>query len=187
MIVISDLRTKLDAFEAETLPHKTVLFQSACSLLGSRAEAEDVVQETYLQAWKSFNSFEQGTNCRAWLFSILSFKIRHHRRKWTFRMKLTDDPNIFQRLVGIAREPIRDELTDPVILAALRKLPQKFAEVVLLADVHEFSYREVADAIGCPIGTVMSRLSRGRELLRGSLAGVATAHGIVRNVVIATA
>jgi RNA polymerase sigma-70 factor (ECF subfamily) len=164
-------------FEAEILPHRRVLFQSAYSSLRSRAEAEDAVQETYLQALKSFEAFEPGTNCRAWLFSILLNKIRRHRRKWTFRMKLTVAPDISPG------EPICRELTDPDILAAFKKLPPNFAEVVLLADVHEFSYREISDTIGCPIGTVMSRISRGRQLLRASLAELAKERGIIRRAV----
>ena len=165
-------------FEMETLPHSGVLFQSACSLLGSRAEAEDALQETYLQAWKSFNAFEPGTNCRAWLYSILFNKIRHHRRKWTFRMKLTNNPRAFERMGESLPEPMHDELTDPGILAAFRKLPLNFAEVILLADVQEFTYKEIASIVGCPIGTVMSRISRGRELLRAYLSGDAEQRGI---------
>ena len=156
-------------FEAETLPHRGVLFQFAYSLLRSQAEAEDAVQETYLQAWKSFAAFEPGTNCRAWLFSILFNKIRHHRRKWGCRMKLTNDPKTFEASTGSSPEPIRDNLTDPDILAAFAKLPVNFAEVVLLADVYDFSYKEISATIGRPVGTVMSRINRGRELLRASL------------------
>ncbi len=170
---------RLDSiFEEETLPHRGVLFQSAYSLLGSLAEAEDAVQETYLQAWKSFAHFEPGTNCRAWLLSILFNKVRHLRRKWTFRMKLSDDPSAFERTVFSLDEVVSEELTDPEILAAFRKLPLNFAKVVLLADVEEFSYKEISNSVGCPIGTVMSRISRGRELLRESLGKVAKERGI---------
>jgi len=168
-------------FEAETLPHRAVLFQSAYSLLRDRAEAEDAVQETYLQAWKSFDAFEPGTNCRAWLFSILVNKIRHHRRKWTFRMRLTNDPNVFDRTISSSAEAIRDEVTDPEILAALRKLPPNFAQALLLADLYEFSYKEISETMGCPVGTVMSRMNRARESLRTSLAKLAKERGTIRS------
>jgi RNA polymerase sigma-70 factor, ECF subfamily len=171
--------SSLSVFEQETLPHKSVLYQAAYSLLGSRGEAEDAVQETYLQAWKSFQTFQTGTNCRAWMFSILFNVVRHQRRKWIFRFCLTNEPNVFEKTVPAVR-PAADELTDPEILAALRKLPESYAEVVILADVQEFSYKEISVAIGCPIGTVMSRISRGRELLRKALTSVAEQRGILR-------
>jgi len=171
--------SSLSTFEQETLPHKSVLYQAAYSLLGSRGEAEDAVQETYLQAWKSFHAFAVGTNCRAWMFPILFNVVRHQRRKWIFRFRLTSEPDVFEKTVAVA--PVADEaLTDPYILAALRKLPQSYAEAVILADVQEFSYKEISDALGCPIGTVMSRISRGRQLLRQALAPIAEKHGILR-------
>jgi RNA polymerase sigma-70 factor (ECF subfamily) len=166
-------------FEQETLPQKSVLYQAAYSILGSRGDAEDAVQETYFQAWKSYSSFEPGTNCRAWMFSILFNVIRHQRRKWIFRMCLTDDATVFEKIVPAA-PAMTEELSDPAILAAFRKLPQPYQEAVLLADVHEFSYKEISDVIGRPIGTVMSRISRGRQLLRKSLAPVAGQYGILR-------
>ena len=178
--------TVASMFEAETLPHRAVLFQSAYSLLRDRAEAEDAVQETYLQAWKSFGVFEPGTNCRAWLFSILFNKIRHHRRKWTFRMFVTNDPNTFERTTNSPAESIHDELTDPDILAAFCSLPPNFAEVVLLADIHEFSYKEISEAIGCPMGTVMSRMHRARESLRTSLSDIAKDRGFTPRTASAT-
>lgn len=166
-------------FERETLPHKPFIYQAAYSLLGSRGEAEDAVQETYLQAWKSYQRFRPGTNCRAWMSSILFNIVRHERRKWTYRLRATDETEIFEKSVP-ARAVIYDELTDPEILEALRGLPQSYAAAIILADVEEFSYQEISNALGCPIGTVMSRLSRGRELLRKSLTQEAERRGIVR-------
>lgn len=167
------------AFETEALPHRNALYQSARSLLGSATEAEDAVQETYLLAWKSFEKFQSGSNCRAWLFSILFNVIRHHRRKWLFRFRLTDDPEVFERTVANTNS-VAEDLTDEHVLAAINTLPQQFAKVVVLADVQEFSYKEISKAIDRPIGTVMSRLSRGRELLRSSLADVAYERGIAK-------
>ena len=98
----------INAFETETLPHWAVLCRAAFALLGDREQAEDEVQETYLQAWKSFAAFECGTNCRAWLFSILFNKIRHHRRKWACRFRLTNDPRVFEKGRSAAPELFAD-------------------------------------------------------------------------------
>ncbi len=161
-------------FEELTIPHGKALFQSAMSLLRNRVEAEDAVQETYLQAWKSFHRFTPGTNIRAWMFAILFNVVRQHRRKWLFRFKLQDDTTEFERTLQY-KPPVADGLQDEDILAALQAIPQKFAEVVLLADVQEFQYKEIQDALGIPIGTVMSRLNRGRKQLREKLEGSSVA------------
>jgi len=157
-----------DDFETEALPHIQDLFRTAVSILGNRTEAEDAVQEVYLQAWKSFQRFTPGTNCRAWLFGILFHVISHQRRKWLSRFVLRE-PKTFEDSTPYT-PPVPEQLTDNELLSAFRKLPQQFAEVVMLADVHEFSYREIQQSLGIPIGTVMSRLSRGRQLLRAQLA-----------------
>ena len=164
------------SFEAAAFPHMNVLYQSARALLRDEAEAQDVVQETYMQAWRSFQRFTPGTNCRAWLFAILFNVIRHHRRKWRDRFSV-GLPERFEQTAAAA-VPVPEELTDSEILRALQEIPNQYTEVVLLADVHEFSYREIQDALGIPVGTVMSRLSRGRQLLRGKLAGLAVQAGL---------
>jgi len=161
----------LDSFESFALPHANDLFRMALSLLRSRAEAEDAVQECLLQAWKSFDRFERGTNCRAWLYKILFHVVSHQRRKWS-RMWLAEDPQILEDTLA-AKAEVPEQLTDEDILAALAKMPQRYAEVVMLADVQEFSYKEIQETLSIPIGTVMSRLSRGREYLRGELGSLA--------------
>jgi RNA polymerase sigma-70 factor (ECF subfamily) len=161
------------AFEAEALPHFEDLYRTAVRVIGNRETAEDLVQETYLEAWKSFRRFEPGTNCRAWLFKILFHVIHHHRRKW-FRFKFTSEDEAFLEETLVYEAPIPQDLTDEDILAALDKVPQSYREVLLLADVQEFSYKEVADTLNIPIGTVMSRLSRGRSILRTQLTVTAT-------------
>jgi RNA polymerase sigma-70 factor (ECF subfamily) len=133
-------------------------------MLGNRAEAEDAVQEAYLQAWKSFDRFNPGTNCRAWLFKILFHTVSHHRRKWLGR-RVEQDPQTMEDTLA-AKPAVPEHLTDEGVLSAFRKIPAKYAEVVMLADVHEFTYKEIQDTLEIPIGTVMSRLSRGREALR---------------------
>jgi len=166
-----------DRFEAEAMPHMNDIFRTATRLLGERSRAEDIVQEVYLQAWKSFHRFETGTNCRAWLFKILFHCVNHHRRKW-FRFPLLKETEEFLESNLTSSPPIPDKLTDEDILAALDRIPADFRSVVLLVDVEEFAYKEVSDILAVPIGTVMSRLSRGRKALREHLTEVARSYGI---------
>jgi RNA polymerase sigma-70 factor (ECF subfamily) len=169
----------LHSFETIALPHAKDLFRMASSLMRNSAEAEDAVQECLLQAWKCFDRFEPGTNCRAWLYKILFHVISHQRRKWS-RLWLAEDPQIFEDTL-VAKTEVPEHLTDEEILAALAKMPQRYAEVIMLADVQEFSYKEIQETLGIPIGTVMSRLSRGRECLRAELASLAPASAVRAN------
>jgi RNA polymerase sigma-70 factor, ECF subfamily len=166
-----------DRFEREAMPHLNDLFRTANRLVNDRARAEDVVQEVYLQAWKSFHRFEAGTNCRAWLFKILFHCVNHHRRKW-FRFPLLKEKEEFIEANLTYSPPLPEHLSDEDILAALDRIPSDYRAVVLLVDVQEFSYKDAAEIVGTPIGTVMSRLSRGRKLLREQLVLVAQSYGI---------
>ncbi len=177
VIQMAARRSAKELFEAEAMPHMNDLFRTAVRLLGDRARAEDVLQEVYLQGWKSFDRFEPGTNCRAWLFKILFHCVNHHRRKW-FRFPLLKDTEEFLEANLVAPATIPDRLTDAEILSALDGITADFRSVVLLVDVEEFAYKEVAEILSIPIGTVMSRLSRGRKLLREQLADVARSYGI---------
>ncbi len=169
----------VDEFERAALPHLNDLFRTAAHVLGDRSRAEDAVQETYLQALRSFARFTPGTNMRAWLFAILFNVIRHHRRKlFRFRLFGDSDEAAEQNIPAPAVMP--EKLTDRGILAALDRLPEPFREVVMLVDVEEFSYKEAADIAGVPVGTVMSRLSRARSALRRELTETASAWGIGR-------
>jgi RNA polymerase sigma-70 factor, ECF subfamily len=156
------------SFETVALPHMNDLYRAAHSMMRHRQDAEDVLQEMYLRAWRAFDRFEPGTNCRAWLFKILFNVIRNHRRKW-FRLVLTSEPETFEETM-VYEPPIPQDLSDEEILDAFGKLPPQFREVVLLVDVYDFSYKEAHETLKVPIGTVMSRLSRGRQLLREQLA-----------------
>lgn len=159
-------------FEAAAFPHLDDLYRAASHIIGDRTEAEDLVQETYLQAWKSFDRFELGTNCRAWLFKILFHVVQHHRRKW-FRIKLTDNGDeVFEQTL-VYEPPVPQDLTDEDIIESFQKIPQQYREVVLLSDVYDFTYKEISETLGIPQGTVMSRLSRGRQQLRDVLANYA--------------
>jgi len=166
-------------FEAAAMPHIDDLFRTAQRVLRDPSRAEDVVQEVYLQAWKSFERFELGTNCKAWLYKILFHSINHYRRKW-FRLRLLSQKEEYLE-ENLAWTPsLPDHLTDAEILAALDDIPPNFKSVVLLVDVEEFAYKDVGDILEIPIGTVMSRLSRGRKLLRERLTGVAASYGITK-------
>jgi RNA polymerase sigma-70 factor (ECF subfamily) len=127
---------------------------------------------------KSFHRFTPGTNCRAWLFRILFHVISHQRRKWFGRLIFSESEELERTAVYIA--PVPEQLTDEEVIAAFRKIPLRFAEVVMLSDVQDFSYKEIQETLGIPIGTVMSRLSRGRQLLREQLADCGARAGIVR-------
>lgn len=172
-MVETENNPSLEGFEAEALPHSDDLYRTAVRVIGDRETAEDLVQETYLEAWKSFRRFEPGTNCRAWLFKILFHVIHHHRRKW-FRFKFTSEDESMLDQILVYEAPIPQDITDEDMLAALDRVPQNYREVLLLADVQEFSYKEVADTLSIPIGTVMSRLSRGRDILRTQLKATVT-------------
>jgi RNA polymerase sigma-70 factor (ECF subfamily) len=171
-------KVRVEEFEAATMPHFPALYRTARLLARDSAEAEDLVQEVYLEAWKSFHRFATGTNCRAWLFKILFHRLHHFRRGWAKAAKLEAFENPEAQDSIIAETPVPQEIRDEDVLQALERVPIEFREVVLLADVQEFSYKEIAETMKLPLGTVMSRLSRGRKLLRQELANVASSYGI---------
>jgi RNA polymerase sigma-70 factor (ECF subfamily) len=156
------------AFEAEALPHVDRLFRLAMWFERNRAEAEDLVQETMMQALQSFHRFQPGTNCRAWLTTILQH-VRSNRRRANNRSPLVEDPDGRRARLMPFVAPVSQHLTDEDILGALARIPESFQEVILLCDVEELTYREIADVLQIPMGTVMSRLHRGRALLRDAL------------------
>lgn len=164
-------------FEREVLPHADRLYRLAMWLERDWSEAEDLVQETMVQALRSFHRFEPGTNCRAWLATILQH-VRSNRRRSRMRAPFVDDPD--DRLAQTAPfvPPVPQNLTDEDLLAALARIPSHFQEVVLMCDVEELTYKETAAALAIPIGTVMSRLHRGRAQLRAALGDVV--HGMTK-------
>ncbi len=165
------------AFEAEALPLMPDVFRVANYLTRDVTEAEDLTQETFAEALKSFHRYKPETNCRAWLVTIL-YHLNSKRRYKLGRLKLVEDAEE-QIAQTVAFEPsIPEHLTDEEVLQALERLPKQFREVVILTDVEEFSYKEVAELLNAPIGTVMSRLHRGRRLLRQELTGLARTFGI---------
>jgi RNA polymerase sigma-70 factor (ECF subfamily) len=164
----------LEAFETEALAFADQLFRVALRVCRDRGQAEDLVQETFLQAWRSFHRFELGTNLRAWLYKIL-FNVYYSglRRE---RLKLVPVEETIAETIAYD-PPAPQHLTEEDVLAALERLPRDFQVPVVLSDVEELTYREIADALQIPIGTVMSRLHRGRKLLRMELANYARGAG----------
>jgi RNA polymerase sigma-70 factor (ECF subfamily) len=164
------------AFEAEALASLDSLFRAARRLTRSAADAEDLVQETYLKAFRAADQFEPGTNLRAWLFTILHNSARNRLRDHA-REAVTADSEAVERAAemphggpgaGLPETPetllLRDTLA-PELQAAIDELPEQFRQAVWLRDVEEFSYAEIATMLSIPVGTVMSRISRGRHLL----------------------
>ena len=166
----NDRFRRLETFEAEALGFSGQLFRVALRLCHDREKAEDLVQETYLQAWRSFQRFELGTNLRAWLYKIL-FNVYYSgiRRE---RLELAPIEETIAETIAYD-PPTPQHLTEEEVLTALERIPRDFQVPVVLADVEELSYREIADALQIPLGTVMSRLHRGRKLLRMELGNYA--------------
>ena len=156
------------AFESEVLPHADRLFRLAIWFERNRADAEDVVQETMMQALRSFHRFQPGTNCRAWLTTILQRIVSNRRRAKGRSIVVSDPEDRIAHTVAFV-PPVPQDLTDEQVLSSLRRLPASFQDVILLCDVEELSYKEAAEALSIPIGTVMSRLHRGRTQLRMEL------------------
>ena len=167
---------------AEALTHLDALYRTALRMTRQPEDAEDLVQETYLRALRAINQFQDGTNFRAWLFKILTnaFINQYRQRARSPRSESIDDVEdfyLYRHLVEEGFQPsasnpereVLDRLVDDDIIKALEDLPESFREVVLLADVENFSYKEIADILGIKIGTVMSRLHRGRRRLQQAL------------------
>lgn len=154
-------------FETEALPHRETIERAARSLTRNTTDGEELAQDVFFHAWRSFDRFEPGTNCRAWLFGILFHRLYRFRRQ---RARLVFGEWAEEAAAKMpAREPAPEGIADKRLLAALANLPERFRRVLLLADVDEYSYKEVAAALAVPIGTVMSRLSRARQQMRRTL------------------
>lgn len=178
-------------FEKACLEHLDALFGAALKLVRSQADAEELVQDTYVKAFKNASKFEWGTNLKAWLFRILTntfindYRHRGHERRYLERA--ADDSiydEVFDREArAFASNPEAHAFTrffERDLERALDDLPEDFRTVVVLADLEGFAYKEVAEMLGCPIGTVMSRLHRGRKLLQRELIDYAVAAGIAK-------
>jgi RNA polymerase sigma-70 factor, ECF subfamily len=178
-------------FEAEALPLLPGIYSAAFRLTRNAADAEDLVQETFLRAYRGFHQFEPGTNLKAWLYRILTNTfINSYRKKQrepqTDSLDDVEDWYLYSRMAGQGAEPsaetsVIESLPDEDVQEALSSLPEQFRIAVLLADVEGFSYKEIAEITGVPIGTVMSRLHRGRKALEKRLWDVVRERGLVKD------
>jgi len=176
-------------FVEDTEPFMASLYSTARRLTGNQADAEDLVQETFLRAYRSYGTFRDGTNLRAWLFRILTnAHINRYRAKQRrpeeYELDDVDDLYLYRRLrvggdVGkSAEETLMESFSEAEVVAAVEALPEAYRLAVLLADVEGFRYKEIAQMLDIPVGTVMSRLHRGRKALQKELYEFAAARGL---------
>ena len=173
-------------FEQEALPHLNALYTAALRLTRDENDARDLLQETTLRAYRFFHLFTPGRNCRAWLLTILHNNFRNGWRR-AAREPIATSPEEYERELESGRTQGWETDPESIFTArmiggeigvALDALPEDFRTVLLLIDVHELNYHEAAQVIGVPIGTIKSRVSRGRAMMRYTLSRLARVHGI---------
>ena len=179
-------------FTEQAMEHMPSLYAAAMRMTRNSADAEDLVQETYLKAYRAWGSFQQGTNLKAWLYRILTntfinaYRSKKRRPEQT-EIEEVEDLYLYRRLGGLeaaragrsAEDEVLDLFTDTDVKHAIEALAEPFRLAVLLADVEGFSYKEIAEILDIPIGTVMSRLHRGRKALQKTLVGLGMQRGQV--------
>jgi RNA polymerase sigma-70 factor (ECF subfamily) len=178
-------------FAEEATPFMDSLYAAAMRMTRNPSDAEDLVQETYLKAYRGFGGFEEGTNLKAWLYRILTNTFINtyrakKRRPMESELDEVEDLYLYRRLGGIeaataGRSPeteVLERMPESDVKEAVESLPEQFRMAVLLADVEGFAYKEIAEILDIPIGTVMSRLHRGRKLLQKRLWDFAVENGL---------
>ncbi len=179
---------KQRAFEGEALAHADLLYNFALRMTGNPADADDLVQETYLKAYRFWDKYEQGTNIRAWLFRILKNSYINRYRKESKEPDTVDYDEIKNFYTSIRdestdandlQEAVFGNLLDDDVSTAVSQLPEDFRTVVILCDIEGLTYEEIAQFVDCPLGTVRSRLHRGRKLLQVRLHDYARERGYI--------
>jgi RNA polymerase sigma-70 factor, ECF subfamily len=175
-------------FEREAVPHMNALYNFALKLSGDSDDANDLLQETYLRAFRFFDKFEQGTNCKAWLYRIMkNLYINSYKKKTSGPLKIDYEEveNFYENIkpsntddAHLERE-IFDGLLDDEVSGAIASLPEDFRTVIILSDIEGYTYEEIAEFVDCPIGTVRSRLHRARKMLFVKLHKYAKSKGLV--------
>ncbi|MEP6655387.1 MAG: sigma-70 family RNA polymerase sigma factor [Myxococcales bacterium] len=176
-------------FEREALPHLSALYSAAMRLTRNERDAEDLVQDAMLRAYRFFDTFQAGTNCKAWLFRILTNVFCNRYREREREREILDeaessDANVEQFTAGAeagrdVERALLGRLVSEDVERALTEVPQDFRLAVILADLEDFSYKEIAEIMECPAGTVMSRLYRGRKMLQRLLYDYAVEQGVI--------
>ncbi len=190
MLELFRKRRDRTTFDREAMPHLDALYAYGLHLARNREDAEDLLQETYVKALRNWHRYEEGTNCRAWLFRIMTNTFYNVARSRKRRPQVETDalPDVEMQIAesyadsGIYRpldEIVLDGLMSRHMKEALDSLPDDFRTVLLLADLHDFSYKEIAEVCDCPVGTVMSRLYRARRAMQRKLLDHAVQEGIV--------
>src|SRR3989339_1265206 len=176
-------------FQREAVPHMNAVFNFALRMTGDEDDADDLVQETYLKAFRFFDKFEKGTNCKAWLFRILKNSFINDYRKTTKEPNKVDYDDIQNFYENIKADEVETQhyeedafanLLDDEISKAISELPEDFRTVVILSDIEGFTYEEIADFVDIPVGTVRSRLHRARKMLYVQLFDYAKDKGFVK-------
>ncbi|MGA7160605.1 MAG: sigma-70 family RNA polymerase sigma factor [Bacteroidota bacterium] len=188
LAVINPAKSLHKEFEREAIPHTDILYNYALRMTGNADDARDLLQETFLKAFRFWDKYEKGTNVRAWLFRIMKNTYINVYRK-AVKEPDTVDYNDIQNFYNIIRENSSDandlqeklfgHLLDDDVTKALESLPEEFRTVVILCDIEGLTYEEIAEFVECPVGTVRSRLHRGRKLLYGRLFEYAKKRGFV--------
>jgi len=181
-----------EVFEGDALPHLDALYGMALRLTGNEADAQDLVQDSLVKAFRFFHRFQPGSNIKAWLFKVLvntfynTVRKRRNISRLHTEVETTGHIELFLASATTAgrdaESGILDRLAAEEIRAAMEQLPEEFRLAVILCDVHDFSYKEIAEILGCPVGTVMSRLHRGRRLLQKALYDYAVEQGYLQPV-----
>ena len=184
--------TPAEVLTKEAMQYAPQLFSTALRMTRNRADAEDLVQETFVKAWRSFATFQEGTNLRAWLFRIMTNTYinkynAQQRRPQETELDEVEELFLFRRIGAFdqskmnqsAEEQLLEFFTDDEVKNAIEELPEMFRLPVLLSDVDGFSYKEIAEMLDVPIGTVMSRLHRGRKMMQKLLYNYAKERGLV--------
>lgn len=181
-----ELKQRKKDFDAEAMPHMNLLHNYAYKITGNQLDADDLLQETFLRAFRFFDKFEKGTNCKAWLFRIMkNLFINKYRKnqKEPGKVDYGEIENFFDNIRSDKidstdlQEKVFSNLMDDEMTNALNSLQDDFKTVVILCDLEGLSYEEIADFVQCPIGTVRSRLHRGRKMLQQKLYDYAKQRG----------